>query len=89
MSMNDNVGHIFQHFNYFFLLRIAEEGSVLEMRLWTILLIKTDLKWLHLSRRLFSISLWYIYHQIYSTSEDFTVPNIKILYKYVVFIKWS
>ena len=40
--------------NYFVLLRITDEGSVREMRLWSILLIKSGLKWcIHLSRSLF------------------------------------
>ena len=35
-------------------LRITDEGSVPEMRIWSILLIKSVLKWcIHLSRRLF------------------------------------
>ena len=37
-----------------FWLRITDEGSVPEMRIWSILLIKSDLKWcIHLSRSLF------------------------------------
>ena len=42
--------------NYFVWLRINDESSVPEMRIWSILLIKSDLKWLiHLvSRSLFS-----------------------------------
>ena len=40
---------------YFFLwLRITDEGSVPEMRIWSILLIKSDLKWcIHLDRSIF------------------------------------
>ena len=35
-------------------LRITDEGSVPEMRVWSISLIKSDLKWcIHLSRSLF------------------------------------
>ena len=35
-------------------LRITDEGSVPEMRIWSILLIKSDLKWcIHLRRRVF------------------------------------
>ena len=35
--------------------RITDEGSVSEMRIWSILLIKSDFKWcIHLSRSLFS-----------------------------------
>ena len=47
------------YFSTFFIqhvwLRITEEGSVPEMRIWSILLIKSDLKWcIHLSRSLCS-----------------------------------
>ena len=45
---------IFNFWNYFVWLRITDEGSVPEMRIWSILLIKSDLKWsIHLSRSLF------------------------------------
>ena len=46
---------IFRPFcNYFAWLRITDEGSVPEMRIWSILLINSDLKWcIHLSRSLF------------------------------------
>ena len=49
------LGHQFSTiFNYFVWLRITDEGSVPEMRIWSILLIKSDLKWcIHLSRSLF------------------------------------
>ena len=52
----------FQPFvNYFVWLRITDEGSVPEMRIWSILLIKSDKKWcLHLSRSLF---LYIIYKE--------------------------
>ena len=44
----------FQFFNFFVWLRITDEGSVPEMRIWSILLIKSDLKWcIYLSRSLF------------------------------------
>ena len=44
----------FQLLNYFVWLRITNEGSVPEMRIWSILLIKSDLKWcIHLSKSLF------------------------------------
>ena len=46
---------LYTHMNYFDWLRITEEGSVPEMRIWSILLIKSDLKrCIHLSRSLFS-----------------------------------
>ena len=44
----------FTFFNFFFWLRISDEGSIPEMRIWSILLIKSDLKWcIHLSRSLY------------------------------------
>ena len=46
-------GITFQLFNYFVWLRITEEGSASKMRIWSILLIKSDLKWcICLSRNL-------------------------------------
>ena len=46
---------IFNHlFNYFVWLRITDEGSVPEMRIWSIFEIKSDLKWcIHLRKSLF------------------------------------
>ena len=45
---------LFNFLNYIVWLRITEEGSVPEMRIWSILLIISDLKWcIHLSRSLF------------------------------------
>ena len=45
----------FNVWNPFVWLRITDEGSLPEMRIWSILLIKSDLKWcIHLSRSLFS-----------------------------------
>ena len=44
---------IFKFWNYYALLRITDEGSVPEMWIWSILLIKSDLKWcIYLSRSL-------------------------------------
>ena len=46
-------GHRFSYFKLLFWLRITDEGSVPEMRISSILLIKSVLKWcIHLSRRL-------------------------------------
>ena len=46
--------HHFQLLNYFVWSRITDEGSLPEKRLWSILLIKSDVKWfIHLSRSLF------------------------------------
>ena len=47
----------FKFLNYFVWLRITDEGSVPDMRIWSILLIKSDIKWcIHLSRSLFLYS---------------------------------
>ena len=44
----------FQFLKLLLWLRTTDEGSVPEMRIWSILLIKSDLKWcIHISRRLF------------------------------------
>ena len=54
VSELSNWAYIFNFFNHFLRLRITDEGSIPEMRIWTITLIKSDLKWcIHLSRRLF------------------------------------
>ena len=48
------LGILFNFLNYFVWLRITDEGSVPEMRIWSISLIQSDLKWcIHLSRSLF------------------------------------
>ena len=45
--------YIFNFLNYILWLRITDEGSVPEMCIWSISLIKSDLKWcIHLSRSL-------------------------------------
>ena len=53
---------ILNFWNYSVWLRITDEGSVPEMRKWSIMLIKSDLKWcIHLRRSLFyivKIILW-------------------------------
>ena len=49
---------LFNFFNYFVWLRITDEGSVPETRIWSILLIKSDFKWcIHLKRSLLLHSL--------------------------------
>ena len=49
--------NIFYFGNHFVWRRINDEGSLPEMRIWSILLIKSELKWcIHLSRSLFYIS---------------------------------
>ena len=52
----------FNFLNYFLWLRITDEGLVPEMRIWSISLIKSDLKWCtHLSSSLFLISTtWWV-----------------------------
>ena len=59
-------GIIFQPFlNNSVWLRITDEGSVPEMRIWSILLIKSDLKWcIHLSRSLFLNTNRYSYYDV-------------------------
>ena len=48
------LGITFQRLTHFVWLRITEEGSVPEMRIWSILLNKSDLKWcIHLRRGLY------------------------------------
>ena len=58
---------LFRHFraiiscfwNHFVWLRITDEGSLPEIRIWSILFIKSDLKLcIHQSRCLFSYSMW-------------------------------
>ena len=55
-------GHQFSTiFNYFVWLRITDEGSVPEIRIWSILWIKSNLKWcMHLSRSLFLNFTYYV-----------------------------
>ena len=44
----------FNFLHYFVWLRITDEGSVPKMRVWSILLVKSDIKWcIHLSRSLY------------------------------------
>ena len=48
------LGITFQLLKLLFWLKITDEGSVPEMRIWSIFLIKSDLKWFkHISRSLF------------------------------------
>ena len=49
-----DITSIINFLNYIVRLRLTEDGSVPEMRIWSILLIKSDLKWcIHLSRNFF------------------------------------
>ena len=65
-------GHHFSSFlNYFVWLRITDEGSVPEMRTWSILLIKSYLKWcIHLSWSLFS------YYHTFVLMGDLSLTSI-------------
>ena len=45
VSFGTFVTSLFNFLNYFVWLRITLEGSVPEMRIWSILLMKFDLKW--------------------------------------------
>ena len=44
-SLGTFVTSLFNFLNYFVWLRITDEGSVTEMRIWSILFMKLDLKW--------------------------------------------
>ena len=44
-SFGTFVTSLFNFLNYFVWLKITEESSVHEMRIWSILLMKSDLKW--------------------------------------------
>ena len=44
-SFGTFVTSLFNFLNYFVWLRITDGGSVPEMRIWSILLMKSDLKW--------------------------------------------
>ena len=58
---------IFNFWNHFLGLRITEEGSLTEMRIWSLLLIKSDLKLcIHFSRSIF------LYHNTYLKSHKFS-----------------
>ena len=75
-------------FNYFVWLRITDEGSLLEMRIWSILLIKSDLKWcIHLSRSLFLYSKYVKLPDIWALtiSSQFTIVHKCILFEFGVF----
>ena len=48
--LSSHFGIIFQFFKYFLWLKITDEGSIPEMRIWSISLIVSDLKWcIHIS----------------------------------------
>ena len=52
------LGITLQLLNYFVWPRITDEGSVPEMRIWSILLIKSDLKWCIKSLFIFQKNTW-------------------------------
>ena len=65
-------GNHFNFWNNFVWLRITDEGSLPEMRIWSILLIKSVLKWwIHLSRILF-------YYYDNPNDDELDLPNRKI-----------
>ena len=68
---------------YYLWLRITEEGSVPEMRIWSISLIQSDLKWcMHLSRSLFFNKCntnWYTCLDIMPLQEGM-LPILKHIY---------
>ena len=64
---------LFNFLNYFIWLRINDQGSVPEMRIWSILLIKSDIKWcIHLGRSLFL----YIYKQKNNVKSIAEIKNM-------------
>ena len=68
--------HHFQLFNYFVWLRITEEGSASEMRIWSILLINSDLKWcICLSRSL----LLYLITLVYFFRDPSVSPYLDLI----------
>ena len=62
---------LFIFFNYFVWLRITDDGSVPEMCIWSILLIKSDLKWCicHLRRSLLLYYNFLISRRIWNVSN--------------------
>ena len=73
------LGITFVLLNYIFWLRITDEGPLPEMRIWSILLFKSDLKYcIHLSRSLFFNS-WsgpsIGQGQTWESPEDFSYPH--------------
>ena len=80
--------YFFNFLNYFLWLRITDEGLVPEMRIWSILLIKSDLKWcIHVSRSLFfncitntkRVSMKHLSHVSMCTLRQSPHPIIEIL----------
>ena len=72
---------LFNVLNYFVQQRITDRGSVPEMHIWSILLIKSDLKWcMHLSRSLF------LY---FSHKRDYRLTSIDILMRSVLWAPMS
>ena len=72
-------GITFQLLYYYVLLRITDEGSVPEMRIWSILKIKSDLKWcIHLSRSLFSY-----FSLTFNSMESYYPEDLLVYYKFL------
>ena len=80
---------LFNFFNYSVWLRITDKGSIPEMRIQSILLIRSDLKWhTHLSRSIFLNSIYdkldgFNFH---ITNFPFLTRNIPTSHAYGVFI---
>ena len=73
-------GQHFNFWNHFVWRRITDEGSLPEMRIWSILLIKSDLKWcFHLIR-----SLFLYYYQHFNTSQILATSVPAILFRLTV-----
>ena len=73
-------GHYF--FNYFLWLRITDEGSIPEMRIWPILLIKSDLKWcIHLSRSL------YLYFILMTSRPILRLDRWRICFSHMTWVR--
>ena len=67
--------HQFQLFNYFVWPRITDDGTIPELHIWSIFLIKSDLKWcihLQVSRILFLYFNYFVSHCWYTPSWSWT-----------------
>ena len=77
--------YISNFLNYFLWLRITDEVSVPEMRIWSISLIESDLKWcIHLRRSLF-INLFYCDHSLQNLLSFRTLSseNLSVFLSYL------
>ena len=88
----------FRFFNFFILLRITDDGSVPEMRIWSLLVIKSDWKQcIHLRRNLFYIYMlsdprghstadfgWFV-----AFEEHHNFPCQKMLYIVIIWVYFT